>query len=64
MLANPTTVDEAKEMASFILGEGLYMGKKVKKWNQEAIDKFLESCKPAEQAQVTQTETTQEETLS
>lgn len=64
MMAVPESVEEAKEMASFILGEGLYMGKKAKKWNQEAIDKFLESCKPAEQAQVTQTETTQEETTS
>lgn len=44
LLTNTETVDEAKEMATFFLSEGLYQGKKVKKWDQEAINKFIENC--------------------
>ena len=43
-MANPATINDAKEVATFILGEGLYQGKKAKKWDQKQIDKFLESC--------------------
>ena len=38
--------EEAIEKANFILGKGYYLGKKAKPWNKEAIDKFIETCKP------------------
>lgn len=38
--------DNAKEIATFILGKGLYSGKKAKQWPVDKIEKFLDSCKP------------------
>lgn len=36
--------DEAQEVATFILSNGLYTGKKVKQWSKENIEKFFQSC--------------------
>ena len=40
---------EAEELSTFILGKGLYSGKKAKKWSAEAITKWFEAItKPVE----------------
>jgi hypothetical protein len=46
LLASDATAPEGVELATFILGEGLYTGKKVKQWNTQAIEAFLVKCAP------------------
>ena len=56
LINNPSTEAEAIEMATFLLSEGLYKGKKAKKMDQAFIDKFLKSCRPKEEAPAATTE--------
>jgi hypothetical protein len=53
---------ENEELARFILSEGLYKGKKAKKWQSEAIEKWLLACKPTVATIVEETEATEGDT--
>lgn len=44
-LIKANKIDDAKEVAMFILTNGLYTGKKVKQWSKDKVESFLESCK-------------------